>query len=187
MKKILIGVLLSFCTSTHAAQLFLETNAFYYSDGLKVGSTTTDTTMLLDFALGFTLDKRGQWVMGWNYSMHTASTSGGSTEDYSSTEMGPKVLYFFDKDRSWSSSFTYNLIVDGSYKASASAATQTLRGSSMRFDVGYGAPITESLRLGGKIIYNASSFNEEIDTTTLTQVSYSRTFIYPALHLSYMF
>lgn len=178
---------LCFALPVGAAQLFVEGNGFYFSDALKVGTTTTDTTMLLDFAAGFTLDKKARWVVGWNYSLHSGSTSGGSTETYSSNEMGPKVIYFYDKNRTWSSSFTYNLIVTGSYKASASAASQNLRGSSMRFDIGYGAPVSEDLRLGVKLIYNMSTFNEEVDSTTLTKVSYSRTYMYPAFHISYLF
>ncbi len=170
-----------------AAQFFLESNGFYYSDGVKVSETTTQTKMLLDFALGFTVDKKNRWQIGWNYSMHSSNTTGGSEESYSSSEMGPKFGYFFDKNRNWGTSFAYNLIVTGTYKVGAGGADQNLRGTSMRFDVGYGNDVTESLRMGARLVYNLATYAEEIDDTTLTKVSYSRNFIYPAFHISYLF
>ena len=187
LRALVLCVLALFSASGFAAQFFLESNAFYYSDGVKVSETTTQTKMLMDFALGFTVDKKNRWQIGWNYSLHSSSTTGGSEETYSSNEMGPKFGYYFDKNRRWGTSFAYNLIVNGTYKASAAAAEQTLRGTSMRFDIGYGTEVTESFRMGARLVYNLATYAEEIDNTTLTKVSYSRTFIYPALHLSYLF
>lgn len=170
---------------TQAADFFFETNGFYISDGSKFSSTATETKMLLDFALGFGIDKRSQWQVGWNYSMHSTSTSGDDTVSYSSTEMGPKINYYLDRNRSWGISFAYNLIVNGSYEASGT--THEWRGTSMRADFGYGGQISEQLRLGLRLVYNIASFNEEVDDTTLTNISYTRTLMYPAIHLSYLF
>src|SRR5690606_32408760 len=117
----------------------------------------TGTKTFMDFALGFSVDKRDQFQIGWRYSIFTTSESGSSTTSYSSTEMGPKFTYYFDKKRAWGASFVYNLIVNANYKPNG-GTTQKWRGSSFKLDFGYGIPVSENLRLGLHLVYNMTTF-----------------------------
>jgi hypothetical protein len=174
-------------SGSQAAQVFIDFNGYYAADSFKLVETSNESKMLMDFAFGFALDRNAQYQIGWNYSMMgaTSPVTGGS-DTYSSTEMGPKFSYYFSKHRTWGASLTYNLIVNGSYTPQGGSARKW-RGSSLRFDIGYAIPIDEFFRLGLRMVYNSTSFNEEVDEPTLTSVSFNRSFIYPALHMSYLF
>lgn len=172
--------------TVHAVTMFFDSNLFYISDSSKITTTDTETKMFMDFGLGFSIDKRSQMQVGWNYSIFSTSTSGASTTSYSSTEMGPKFVYYFNRDRTWALGLVYNLIVNADFKPNG-GDTQKWRGSSMKVDLGYSLPVSESTRLGLHLVYNSTSFNEQVTDTTLDQISYNRTFIYPAIHLGFLF
>ncbi len=165
---------------------FMELNAFYFSDAATVSTTSTRTEMLFDGCLGFDIDKTGMYQVGWNYSSHSVSDASTTTTTYTSAQMGPKFVFYFNKERTWALAGAYNLITTATYSTGGSTA-EKWRGTSMNIEFGYGLPLSEAMRLGLRLIYSAASYTEVVTTSSLTTVSYARTLIYPAIHMSFHF
>lgn len=174
-------------SSTKARAFSVDVNAFYYSDTLTAAKTNTASRLAWDGALMLSLTRKGDVVLGWNYSSITASdVIDTTTVDYSSTEMGPRLGYYFDKKNTFSLFATYNMIATAQYSYAGTAAEW--RGTSLKGELGYLPTINDELFVGIKIIYYKSSFGESVtNSTTLTNVSYGRAIIYPAFALSYRF
>jgi hypothetical protein len=185
--RILTAVLIavSLATVQKAEAFILDLNLFYFSDTFKISDNQTSTRMFGDLALGLDVDKKGQWILGWNVGyVSAADQSTGSTTTYTVTEMGPKFGYFLDKERIYGIWATYNLVVNGAYSTGGGTA-ETWRGSSIKIELGVTPPINTEMFAGVKLIYHSETFNESlIGSTNYSQVAYTRSFIYPSLNFS---
>lgn len=171
--------------SARAITPTFDINVFYFTDDMVHSETSAYKRTFYDFMIGFAVTKKKSFVVGWNYdAMSFSDNPGTSATTLSVTDMGPKFVYYWDKQREWATAFTYNLITKGSYSAAGGTATE-LRGSSMRFEAGYTPMMWENIFIGAKIIYYKGTFAEEITgDTALEKVSYGRTAIYPAFAMT---
>lgn len=169
-----------------AGEFVVDLDLFYFSDTMTYSTSSAYKRTFYDFMIGFPVTKKKSFIIGWNYDGMTFSDDQGSgATTLAVTDMGPKFAYYFDKNREWVAAFTYNLITKGTYTPSGGTATE-LRGSSMRFEAGYTPQMWENVLIGAKIVWYKGAFKEEItNETTLTQVSYDRTVIYPAFALTF--
>lgn len=169
-----------------SASAYLELNTFYSSDNFKNSSTTTNTVTLYDVSIGFAVDKKGLYLVGWNYTGHSTSKTTTTSESYASTQMGPRFLFHFDKQKMYSLGFAYNLSTKATFNNGTS--TYTWKGTGLKADLGVNFPIGENTFLGLRLNYSSTSYNEQLqNTTTYTQVSYSRAFIYPSIYFFFGF
>ena len=170
--------------SAPSQALTFDANALYYSDDLTAASTTVTSRMIWDFAIMLNLDRKGRILMGWSYGSVSASDETASVTEYSSTEMGPRFGYYFDKSSLWSLFFTYNLVATADF--TASGTTEEWRGTTMRAELGYTPLATERLVVGVKLVYYKAAYNEQVTgATSLATNSYGRTMMYPALAFIY--
>jgi hypothetical protein len=174
-----------FLTASNARAFILDLNMFYYSDAFKVAEQNNATRMFGDLGIGLSADKKGMYVIGWNIGYTSAVDQvAGVNTTYTVTEMGPKFGMFFDKERFWSLWATYNLVVNGTYSA-AGATSETWRGSSIKIEMGVTPALDTEYFAGVKLVYHSETFNESlIGSSNYSQVTYSRSFIYPALNFS---
>lgn len=180
-----IAIMLSPLSAAAVAPV-LDVNAFYYSDAFTYSNVeSTYKRTMWDLLLGFNVNKRGSWVMGWNYASSTLAENPGTETSLTVKDMGPKVLAFLDKDRSWILGVTYNLITTADY-ASGSTTTE-LRGTSLKAELGYMAQMSDVFVMGARLNWYKPSFKEEIDNTTLTDVTHSRAVIYPSFSFTLRF
>jgi hypothetical protein len=167
----------------------LDADVFYFSDTLTYNSqTSTYTRTMYDVMLGLPLNKKGTWVLGWNYDnmAFKDKAADGTTTSLTVTDMGPKILVYLDKERTWALSASYNLITTGKYNGGS--ATTELRGSCIKAEAGYLPMMWENVYIGAKINYYKPSFKEEIvDEATLNHVSDSRAVIYPTFAFTMRF
>lgn len=179
-----LSVALIFFVSS-ASALFIDTNLFYLSDSLVTSTATnTSTKTFYDFTIGFSVDKKGNFQVGWNYAAYsTADSVASATTTYSSAQMGPKFIYFFDKDRNWRSSFAYNISTSATY--TASSIEDKWKGTGMAMDFGYQFRGPDGFSLGIRLNYSTTTFNESLIGTTYTTVSNVRTFIYPSVSVAF--
>lgn len=119
----LVWVMMSWAPVASAA-LFVDFNFLYLNDSTKVDTTGTNTSTLMDFAIGYDVDKKGEFQVGWAYSTRATSSGAGTPETYASTEMGPQFKWYFTKDRTWSIHATYFLIGNATFKALGGGAEQ---------------------------------------------------------------
>lgn len=186
MKNLLFLLLAGVCwvPSVGRCGAVLDANVFYFTDTFPYDEdTSTFKRTFWDFFVGMGLNKRNQYVLGWNYGSMTFDDDPGTPSKLTVTDMGPKFIAYLDKDRAWVFGLTYNLITKGKYSENGGAAVD-LRGSSMKVEVGYTPPISETLAFGVKLNYYKASFNEKVVDDSITKKANSRTTIYPTLSLT---
>lgn len=170
--------------SASLAEAHFELSAFYFSTAETASQNTAVNYMNYDLAIGFSVDKSGQYLVGWGYGNHTASerSSGASAAStYNSTHMGPRFLWMIGKEKAWSLGFGYYLVTQASSKA-AGGSTETWKGTTMLADLGYNVPVADNMFAAIRLNYSLASFNEKlVDGSTFSKVSYNRTLIYPSL------
>ena len=178
-----VFLLLGF-SSLNVRALTVDTSLFYISDSLSISTNTTNTKILGDLAVTIKLDKKGQWFVGWAYNYISISESGTTTSEFGLTEMGPRFGYYIDKQKIWSLTFTYNLQSTADYSSGGTSAEW--RGTSMKGEVGYTPPISETVHAGIKLNYYQANFSEQfVNTTTFSTISNSRSIIYPSIAFIY--
>lgn len=170
---------------THGASF--DINLFYMSDTFVGSSESQSTKMMIDFAPTLDLTRRGALVLGWNYGIVSLSESVDSSDSkFSATDMGPKIGWYINRDRTWSLFFTYNLISTAKYDDGDGELEW--RGTSMKVELGYTIDFGSSLLMGAKLNYYSASYSEELSqSTNFEEISYSRSLIYPSLAMVYRF
>ena len=181
--------LVIFCLLTaQRASAFVELNLFYFNDALTMSTSASNNRMAIDGAVGFAIDSKKRYNVGWNYTTQSATdVSGSSTKTYSSTQMGPRFVWMIDRNNSWSLGLGLYLISKAKFDDGA-GNTPEWRGTAYKFDVGYNFPINESVYFGLRMNYSSASFSEQIvNSATYSNVSYSRSAIYPSIYGYYVF
>jgi hypothetical protein len=188
MKCLLFFVLLmSGASFAHAARPVIDANVFYFTDGFTYGTSPANAykRILYDLSLNLPFTKKNRLLLGWNYASYTFSDNTGTETSLKVTDMGPKLTYYFNKDRTWVAGFTYNLITKADYTPGGGTVTE-LRGTSMKFEAGYMPQMWENVLMGAKINYYKADFKEEItNQTALAQVTHNRTVIYPSFAVTF--
>jgi hypothetical protein len=163
---------------------FFDVNAFYLSDSSSVSSASSASSKLTyGLTLGVNIDKKGAWLVGWNYeALSLSDTASSSTTTYATTQMGPKFYVFFDKDRSWFLSAAYNISTKATY-ASGAASSQDWTGTAIAASFGYQGEVGSGAYMGLRLNYNAGSYSESAVGGTYSTISNSRTVIYPSVGL----
>lgn len=185
-----ILLLLIFFLFTNQAQaILIDLNTFYFSDTFSPGSSnSTFARTAYDLRVGFSLDKKSRYFIGWNYSGVTvADQLSSGNEQYTSTEMGPSFLWVIDRNNRWILSLTYNLVSTAQYTP-AGGSTEKWKGTTLKAYLGYNIQLSEYWFFGPTLNYYSASFNEKIENeSTYTQVSITRSMIYPGIYLGYRF
>lgn len=165
----------------------VDFNVYYLSDTL---STTTDDTVnhtIYSAFIGFALDKKAYFNLGWNYGTYSTETQAGTTKKtYNSTQMGPGMLIYFDKDHQWVLGFSYNLSIEGTYK-NGTATEQKWDGTAMAGFFGAQFLVGDFVFVGARLNYSSTSYTEKVVGSTLTEVSYTKSMIYPSIGLAFEF
>lgn len=183
---IVVAVALSSLLPARAVA-FIELNAFYFSESETTATTSTASRMFIDAAIGFRIDKKGQYLVGWGYSTHSQTDAGTATTTYTSTQMGPRFLWFIDKDKIWSLGLAYYLVTQASYSDGTGNA-ETWKGSALHVDAGYNLPFSENLSMGLRLNYSSASYAEKlIGSDDYSTIAYVKTFIYPSICVVYTF
>lgn len=185
MKQFLALALFMFAgVKAYAYPPVVDLNAFYFSDTFNYNSANSAyKRMMIDLAVGLPLTKKGQWVLGWNYGSYALSENPGTETSLKITDMGPKIEYYMNKDRTWLIGLTYNLISKATY---SNGSETELRGTSMKVEAGYMPEMWENVLMGAKINWYKANFKEEItNQTSLAQVTHGRTVIYPTFAVTF--
>ena len=176
-----------FLASSHAKAALLDLNLFYISDSLTTATTASYGKTFYALCAALNIDHKGSYLVGWNYATYSSSEAVGSaTTTYTSTQMGPKFLVFLNKDHNWLLGLAYNILTSANDQA-GSAPAEIWRGTAYSADFGYHQMVSESLMLGLRLNYSTSSYSEKLIGTAYSTISYSRTFIYPSMAISFIF
>lgn len=168
------------------AVIVLDTDVFYFNDALSGSSDSNTNRLMYHFFLGFSLDRKDRLQLGWSYTKHTNDDETSSTLNYSSTQMGPGLLYYLNKRRTWRLGVYYHLKTDGTFQITGSAAEEW-RGTAYGADLGYQLWTSQSLSFAARLNYSTATYNESFQSSAKTDVSYTRTMIYPSLGMTLEF
>ncbi len=175
-----------FFLSPLASAGLVDLNLLYSTDSLSTTTSSSANKTFYDFCLGFSVYQKNSIIIGWNYAGYsTSSTASSVTSTYSSTQMGPKFLFYLNKDHNWRLGLAYNIISKATYQ-NGSSPSESWKGSAYAFDLGYQFQLSEEVFFGARLNYSMSSYNEKLIGTTYTTDTSTQTFIYPSLAVSYM-
>lgn len=171
--------------SVNVNALVLDLNAFYDTKTLTTATQETGNKMLLDVTVAMDVLKKPRLVLGWSYGIFSTTDTTTTTTTITTSDMGPRFGWFIDKDEKWSFFVTYNLLASATYTPGGSTAS-TLRGTSIKADVGWTLPVSDNFFCGIKLNYYSATYAESlVGGSTFTQISYARSFIYPSVVFSY--
>jgi hypothetical protein len=169
------------------AHAYVELNGFYSSDALSTTGSVTSNRMNAEVAVGFAVDKKGNYLVGWGYNMMTASDAATTTTTYSSTQMGPRFVFGIDKGNEWTIGLAYYLVTTASYDDGTGTAV-TWKGTALKIDLGYNFPVSSEWMIGVRFNYSSASYAEQlVGSTTYSAVGYTKTSMYPSLYTIYYF
>lgn len=176
----LIGALL-LITAAQPAAAYIELNGFYYSDSLSTSSTNSTSNMIAEASIGFGVDKKLSYLIGWDYSMISITRTATSSVKYTASQMGPRFIWRIGKDQNWSLGLGYYLIANA--KDNGNGAVEW-SGSAYKIDFGYSFDIGNDLQLGVRGNYSQANYNQQLSGgSNYTKISFSRTETYPSLYL----
>ena len=138
--------------------------------------------------LAASVDRSGKFFIGFNYHIWNKANKADASsneDELSMTEFGATFTYFWDENRIWKTSFSYNLKASG--ERTTSGTTEDVDGSSMLFSIGFQVPITRKFSLGLSMNYHALTISESVTGTTSSEVSESYTTIYPMADVAFKF
>jgi hypothetical protein len=164
------------------AKAHIELNGFYASESLTEAATSSASRMFLEFTVGFEIDKKGDYLVGWNYSMFSTTDTATATAKYASTQMGPRFLMMLDKAKNWSFGLGYYVVTSATYE-SGPGSSEKWKGRALKVDVGYSFPISDKWYMGLRGNYSSASYDERlVGATGYSVVAYSKTLLYPSVY-----
>lgn len=184
---LLLGVCFLFPLKMLHASFFIQHSLSYHTHDDDADYLSYNKMNNLLF-LGASLDKSNRLFLGQSIHMwsktHKAS-QGGAESDISITELGPRILYYFNDERTWMVSLVYNPYARGT--RTINGQEEELSGSGYLLNFAYQIKISKSLFLGASVNYHSFSVSKSSVNNTETEVSQSYTSMMPMLDISFRF
>ncbi len=182
MKIILLFILL--IPGLAKANFLLQYGLNYSSETDNTSSDDYETKRTFHkVLLGASVNSRKTVFFGWNINSWSSSfTKVSDDENYSMTEMGPRLTYFFSDSYNGFLTAEWNPYAKGTRDKSGSSADVT--GSSMAFGIGYRFKISQIFGLGAGLYYQSLSLSTETQNSTESSVSDKITHIMPMLEFT---
>ena len=138
------------------------------------------------FSGGIYFQASKKWWIGWNiFNASFASTMEADKANYSSSEMGPSFKYEWGSDQIYFFKGTYNLNIEST--ATIGSNAEKIQGSSYLVGFGVQPQIYDGVRLGISFNYYSGSHAKKVVNNVQSSVSYSNTWIFPSINLSFQF
>ncbi|MFP5518764.1 MAG: hypothetical protein ACLGGX_02580 [Bdellovibrionia bacterium] len=183
MRKYLI--LLGIVVSSHIchAGFILDLTTAYESSTNKYAAEGSSSRTGIGGGVYFQASKK--FWLGWGFNTYTfAEKLDAEKFDYSSTEMGPSFKWEIGKSGLYYLTGTYNLNIESTAKLDTS---EKVLGSSYQVSWGVQPQIGERFRLGVFLTYYSASHGKKVISDVQSSTSYSSTWIYPSLALSFFY
>lgn len=186
LKPIILLTLLLTCQTSLAGLVINNTGYYFSKSGKDNGSTKAMSTYHDRLFVGATFLKSKRMALGWNYHMWNESDKDTNTDTYASTEMGPRLLWFWNSDHTVFLSATWSPFLSAT-RTIGGASEEELGGSSIHVSFSGQFKLGGAWALGVSMNYHSASFTTSKVGTTESTITDSRTHIYPAIELSVRF
>ena len=183
----IVIVIIAAMPSTLYAALSIELDGFLSTDNFKNSETTADSKSVYSLDFLANLDNKKQFYAGFHVGQVavTETLASTTTTTFSSLDMGPFIAYMFDQKGSFSLSLGYNVKSTGTYNDGTNLAAGS--GTSVLASFGVMPAFGENFYLGFKLNYYAATYTKEVVTTTASDISYTRTLVYPTFGLAWRY
>lgn len=190
MKKYILIIL--FFTTSYAQAAFFDINL-----GLLQGASTTTaeesktTRNLTSVGLYAHLGKpeaRSGFLMGWNVTsvaVNDEFSTSGVTQKITSSDMGPAVRWYYDKEIVYSATVFYGVICKGNYQTTT--VDEKISGSSLNIKLSAEARINEMFLIGFSLNSYSANYSTSVTNSVQSDVSYKNTLMYPSLSVAFQF
>lgn len=183
--KLYLIIFLSTFSLTSSAAFTLQWSTIYVNDE-DDSSNFSYNKMNNSVFLAASFDKSQKFYFGQHLlSFSREFQSGSETVSISTTELGPKFLYYFSQAKTVFVSGSWNPYTKGD--RTSSSATEEISGSSIITSLGYHIKLSKKFLLGASVNYHALSISKVTEGSSETDVSQSYTSIYPMIELAFHF
>lgn len=144
--------------------------------------------MQWDLAIGIHIGSKKYMVAQLVYGSFNATDSDDTvTQTYTQTDMGFNFGFYIGRGRNWIIDVAYMMTSKAKF-SDGSGNDVEWRGTSIKADIGYLFEMDENFQFSAKLFYYMPAFIEQIsNTTTIEQVSYRRTTMYPGFAIYWVF
>lgn len=179
MIKLCFALLLLLPTLAQA-KFMLQYGLHYSSDTEKTEDDDVKTSKTFHkLFLGGSVNQRKTLFFGWNINSWS-NDKGVDDGNYSMTEMGPRLTYYFSENYNFFATAEWNPYAKGDREP------EEVSGSSLGVGIGYRFKLSRSLGFGAGIYYHSLSLKEAKEGNTEENISDSKTSLMPMLELTFM-
>lgn len=181
--RFLVVLLLLIPMSSHAN--FIFGYGLNYSSLAETSDTEYESSRTFhDIFLGASVNSRKTVFFGWNINSWSTSLSfdGGDEETYSVTEMGPRILWYFNDTYNWYMTGEWNPYATGTRNKNGEEGEIT--GSSTSFGLGYRFKLSRLVGLGAGLHYQSFAMKAEVIDDAKEDVTDKVTNFMPMLELT---
>jgi hypothetical protein len=184
MKKFLLILALIAICSIANAKFEIQTSTGYTSssDG-KTKNTFSDMTNHI--FLGASFDNKEKIIVGQSASFVSNQFKATNTDKLSTTELGPRLNYYFNDDKTFFAAITWNPYAKG--KRTAAGVSEDISGWSYLLSIGAVSKLGNNFFLGASLNYHSLSISKAIAGTTAATVNNTYTSLMPMLNISMRF
>ena len=183
MKKLLLTFFMF--SSVANAAFIIDTNTGYYtSSDAKTSSSVTD--MNNSIFIGASLGQRQTFFLGQNISLVSQEVKTASSNKISTTELGPRLIYFLSEAGVFYVTFAWNPYAKGT--RSLGTADETISGWSYSGGLGAQVKINRNFNIGVCLNYRSLTVTETTNASKVTStVSNAYSSMMPMINFSLRF
>ena len=188
--KIFILMSLSLCLTLPVEAAYLDLNLGLSQKSLNT-TYSSDVSYSNNAVAVYAQMGRGESssgiLLGWNFNSfsHHENVSGFIDQTITSTDMGPAVRLYLQKDLVYSLAVAYGVVCKGKYKNNT--VDETISGTSYLIKLGVEAKMSDHFLIGFSINDYAANYKTSVVNSLQTDVDYKDSWLYPAFSLAYQF
>jgi hypothetical protein len=184
MKKLLLSLIAIFATTAQAGFMIESMSGYNSSTDSNTSTTITDTNNHIFVAAS--LGQRARLYIGQNISLISQQIKTTNTDKISTTELGPRMTYFFSDDNMFYFTAAWNPYAKG--KRTVANVDTDISGWSYLAGLGAELKVNRILKIGGSLNYHALNITKSINSLNVaTEVSHSYTSLMPMINLCLSF
>lgn len=186
--RFLIMTMISFWTLFAQAGVYAELNGLYSTDTFTRTTSSSNSKTYYALDIHANLENKERFYAGFHVDQISLieDDGSGSQSTLTSLNMGPMFMWVMDRKKTFSLALGYNLLANGTFTVTGSTSA-TLTGSGMWGSFGVMPEVAENWYLGFRLTYYSLSYTKSTVGSAASDVSYSRTLIYPTFALAWRY
>jgi hypothetical protein len=166
------------------AGIYGEVNGYYNTDTFVTSSTSSSSKTFYGLDIYANLETKHYLFAGFHVDqVGITDNNGTTTSTFSSQNMGPMFLWLIDKRKIYSLALGYDLVAKGTYDSGSS--NSKLSGTGIFATFAAMPEVAENFYIGIKLNYYSLSYSKSEVGSASSDVSYSRSLIFPSISFAW--